>query len=77
MARAESASAICVYCHSEFSAAAGDLAGDLEDLGSATQLDEAARVLAQLETTVSELVHQIDGINVEELRRQIDAMPGL
>src|SRR4029450_8271342 len=35
----------CCGMLSEFSAAAGDLAGNLEDLGAGLQLDHAARVL--------------------------------
>ena len=59
---------------SEFSAAAGDLAGSLEDLAAGTQLDKAAPILEQLETMAQELVTQIDGITVEALRRQPDGM---
>ena len=53
---------------SEFSAAAGDLAGNLEELAAGSQLDEAAPILEQLETMAPELVKQIDGITVEALR---------
>jgi HPt (histidine-containing phosphotransfer) domain-containing protein len=55
---------------SEFSTVAGDLAGSLEELAAGTQLDKAAPVLEQLETIVHELVKQIDGMTVEDLRRQ-------
>jgi hypothetical protein len=57
---------------SEFSAAAGDLAGSLEDVAAGTQLDKAAPILEQLETIAQELVTQIDGITVEALRRQAE-----
>jgi hypothetical protein len=58
----------------EFSAAAGDLAGSLEDLATGTQLDNAAPILEQLETMASELVKQIDGISVGALRLQAEGM---
>ena len=54
---------------SEFSTAAGDLAGSLEELAAGTHLDKAAPILEQLETIAPELVKQIDGITVEALRR--------
>jgi CheY-like chemotaxis protein/HPt (histidine-containing phosphotransfer) domain-containing protein len=66
----------CCGMLSEFSAAAGDLAGNLEDLAAGTQLDHAAPILEQLETTAHELVKQIDGIAVEELRRQAEGKSG-
>ena len=66
----------CCGMLSEFSAAAGDLAANLEDLAAGTQLDHAAPILEQLETTAHELVKQIDGITVEELRHQAEGMSG-
>src|SRR5439155_17449468 len=63
----------CCGMLSEFSAAAGDLAGSLEDLAAGTQLEKAAPILEQLETTAHELVKQIDGITVEALRLQAKA----
>ena len=57
----------CCGMLSEFSAAAGDLAGSLEDLAAGTQLDKAPPILEQLETIAQELVKQIDGITVEAL----------
>ena len=60
----------CCGMLSEFSTAAGDLAGDLEDLAAGTQLEKAAPILDQLEAIVQELVKQIDGITVEALSRQ-------
>src|SRR5438445_13763319 len=77
--RDQDASRLCEAAHkccgmlSEFSAAAGDLAGSLEDLAAGTQLDKAAPILEQLETTAHELVKQIDGITVEALRLQAKA----
>ena len=59
---------------SEFSSAAGDLAGNPEDLAAGTQLDHAVPVLEQLETTAEEVVEQIDEITVEELRHQAEAV---
>ncbi len=64
----------CCGMLSEFSAVAGDLAGNLEDLAAGTQLDQAAPLLEQLETTAHELVEQIEGITVEELRRQAEGL---
>src|SRR5206468_1532313 len=48
----------CCGMLSEFSAAAGDLAGSLEDLAGGTQLDKAAPILEKLEKTAHELVKQ-------------------
>src|SRR6266542_1968423 len=64
----------CCGMLSEFSAAAGDLAGSLEDLAAGTQLEKAAPLLEQLETIAQELVKQVDGITVEALRRQAEGM---
>ena len=64
----------CCGMLSEFSAAAGDLAGSLEDLAAGTQLDQAAPILEQLETIAQELVKQADGITVDALRRQVEGM---
>ncbi len=60
----------CCGMLSEFSAAAGDLAGNLEELAASTQLERAATILEQLETMAPQLVEQIDRITVEALRRQ-------
>ena len=62
----------CCGMLSEFSAAAGDLAGNLEDLAAGSHLDEAAPILEQLQTIVPELVKQLAGITVEALRRQAE-----
>jgi HPt (histidine-containing phosphotransfer) domain-containing protein len=64
----------CCGMLSEFSTAAGDLAGSLEDLAAGTQLDNSASILEQLETMASELVKQIDGITVGALRLQAEGM---
>ncbi len=58
---------------SEFSTVAGELAGSLEDLAAATQMEKATPVVRELEALAHELVKQIDGITVEELRRQAEA----
>ena len=50
---------------SEFSAAAGDLAGTLEELAASTQLDNAAPILEKLERMAPQLVEQVAGITVE------------
>jgi two-component system, sensor histidine kinase and response regulator len=62
----------CCGMLSEFSTAAGDLAGSLEDVAAGTRLDKAAPILEQLETIAHELVKQVDGITVEALRRQAE-----
>jgi two-component system, sensor histidine kinase and response regulator len=62
----------CCGMLSEFSATAGDLAGNLEDLAAGTQLDEATPILDQLEAIVQELVKQIDGLTVEVLRHEVE-----
>jgi CheY-like chemotaxis protein len=59
---------------SEFSSAAGDLAGSLEELAADTQLEKATPILEQLEAMVQELAKQINGITVEVLRRQAEGM---
>jgi CheY-like chemotaxis protein/HPt (histidine-containing phosphotransfer) domain-containing protein len=64
----------CCGMLSEFSAAAGDLAGSLEDLAAGTQLDQAAPILEQLESMAQELVKQIDGINVGALCLKVESM---
>jgi HPt (histidine-containing phosphotransfer) domain-containing protein len=64
----------CCGMLSEFSTAAGDLAGSLEELAAGAQLDKAAPILAQLETMAQELGKQADGITVEALRRQAAGM---
>jgi CheY-like chemotaxis protein len=66
----------CCGMLSEFSTAAGDLAGSLEELAAGRQLDKAAPILEQLEAIAQELVTQIDGITVEALRRQAEGMDG-
>jgi CheY-like chemotaxis protein len=53
---------------SEFSTAAGDLAGNLEEMAARTQLEKAAVIVEQLESMAHELVKQIEGITVEALR---------
>jgi two-component system, sensor histidine kinase and response regulator len=63
----------CCGMLSEFSAAAGDLAGSLEDLAAGTQLDQAAPILEQLETIAQELLEQVDGLLIETLRHQAEA----
>jgi HPt (histidine-containing phosphotransfer) domain-containing protein len=62
----------CCGMVSEFSATAGDLAGNLEDLAASTQLDNAGPVLEQLEAIAQELVKQIDGVTVEVLCHEVD-----
>src|SRR5262249_22129835 len=64
----------CCGMLSEFSTVAGDLAANLEELATATQLEKAVPILQQLETIGQELVKQIDGITVEALRRQAEGM---
>jgi CheY-like chemotaxis protein/HPt (histidine-containing phosphotransfer) domain-containing protein len=63
----------CCGMLSEFSAAAGDLAGSLEDLAAGTHLDEAASVLEQLEAMAQEVVKQTDGITIETLHRRAES----
>jgi two-component system, sensor histidine kinase and response regulator len=60
----------CCGMLSEFSTVAGDLAGSLEDLAAATQLDKAVPILERLETIAHELVKQTNGMSIEALRRQ-------
>jgi CheY-like chemotaxis protein/HPt (histidine-containing phosphotransfer) domain-containing protein len=64
----------CCGTLSEFSTAAGDLAGSLEDLAAGTRLGNAAPILEQLETMASELVNEIEGITVGALRLRAEGM---
>src|SRR5207237_3074997 len=64
----------CCGMLSEFSTAAGDLAGSLEELAAGTQLNKAAPLLEQLEAIAQELAKQIDGVTVEGLRGQVKGM---
>jgi CheY-like chemotaxis protein/HPt (histidine-containing phosphotransfer) domain-containing protein len=64
----------CCGMLSEFSTAAGDLAGSLEDLAAGTQLEKAVPILEELETIAQELVKQVDGITIDALRRQAEAL---
>jgi two-component system, sensor histidine kinase and response regulator len=57
----------CCGMLSDFSTAAGDLAGSLEELAAGAQLDKAAPILEQLETIAQDVVKQVDGITVEAL----------
>jgi CheY-like chemotaxis protein/HPt (histidine-containing phosphotransfer) domain-containing protein len=63
----------CCGMLSEFSAAAGDLAGSLEELAAATQLDKAAPILEQLEKIARGLLQQVDGLSIDALRHQAGA----
>jgi HPt (histidine-containing phosphotransfer) domain-containing protein len=53
---------------SEFSSAAGDLAGNLEDLAADSSLDEARVVLEKLEPMANDLVRVVGALSIEELR---------
>jgi PAS domain S-box-containing protein len=63
----------CCGMLSEFSTVAGDLAGSLEDLGAAAQLDQAAPILDQLDMTARELLRRVDGLTIEALQQQVEA----
>jgi hypothetical protein len=56
-----------------FSTVAGDEAADLEDFAASSQLDKAPPILAQLETIAGELLRQVDGLSIEDLRHQAEA----
>jgi two-component system sensor histidine kinase/response regulator len=60
----------CCGLLSEFSTVAGELAGQLEDLAASAQLDIAAPILKQLETTARELLLQVGAISLEVLHHQ-------
>jgi HPt (histidine-containing phosphotransfer) domain-containing protein len=60
----------CCGMLSEFSTAAADLAGSLEDLAAGAQLDKAVPILEQLEKTARELLQQVDGLSTDALRHQ-------
>jgi HPt (histidine-containing phosphotransfer) domain-containing protein len=64
----------CCGMLSEFSAAAGDLAGNLEELAAGSHLHGAAPILEKLEMMAPELVKQVDGITVEALRRRAEGL---
>jgi response regulator RpfG family c-di-GMP phosphodiesterase len=64
----------CCGMLSEFSATAGDLAGNLEELAAGSHLPGAAPILEMLEMMAPELVKQVDGITVEALRRRAEVI---
>jgi HPt (histidine-containing phosphotransfer) domain-containing protein len=64
----------CCGMLSEFSTAAGDLAGSLEDVAASSQLDTAATVLEELEVTARELLRRVDGLTIEALRQQVEVV---
>ena len=53
-----------------FSAVAGDLAGQLEDLAIGAELDKAPPIVQQIEAGVSELLKQVEGLSIEQLKDQ-------
>ena len=57
---------------SAFSTVAGNQAADLEDVAAGAQLDKAPPILAQLETIAGELLQQVDGVSVEDLRHHAE-----
>jgi PAS domain S-box-containing protein len=58
---------------SAFSTVAGNHAADLEDLAASALLDKAPPILAQLETIAGELLRQLDGLSIENLRHRAEA----
>jgi CheY-like chemotaxis protein len=56
-----------------FSAVAGDVASDLEDLAAGGQLEEARPLVERLETMTQELLGLVGGMSLEALRRQAGA----
>jgi CheY-like chemotaxis protein/HPt (histidine-containing phosphotransfer) domain-containing protein len=60
----------CCGMLSEFSTAAGDLAGNLEELAEGAQIEQASTILEQLDTMADELVKQVDGVTIAALRRE-------
>jgi HPt (histidine-containing phosphotransfer) domain-containing protein len=53
-----------------FSTVAGGVASDLEDHAARGQLDEAPVLMERLDTMTQKLMHQVDDLSVETLRRQ-------
>jgi HPt (histidine-containing phosphotransfer) domain-containing protein len=66
----------CCGMLSEFSGAAGDLAGNLEDLAADSSLDEALVVVNKLEPMTNELVRVARGLSLDELRALSSAASG-
>jgi len=56
-----------------FSTLAGNQAADLEDLAASAQLDGAPPILAQLESIAQEVLQQVDGVSIENLRHQAES----
>jgi len=56
-----------------FSAAAGNVASDLEDHAAQGRLEEARPLVAQLETMTQELMRLTDGLSIDTLRSQAGA----
>jgi hypothetical protein len=63
----------CCGLLSEFSTVVGDRAGSLEDLAAGAQLDKVPPILERLETIARELLQQVDGMSIEDLRHQAEA----
>jgi CheY-like chemotaxis protein len=53
-----------------FSTTAGEVATALEDFASSGQLEQAVPVVRQLETMCEELARVVDGLGMEDLRRE-------
>src|SRR5262249_31737698 len=53
-----------------FSAVAGNVASELEDLAAQGQLEEARPLVEPLETMTQELMQLVGGLSLETLRRQ-------
>ena len=58
---------------SAFSTIAGDQAASLEDLAARGLLDEAMRIVEQLDKSATELARLAGGLTVETLRKQAEA----
>jgi len=56
-----------------FSTVAGGVASKLEDHAAQGELDEAQRLVQQLERMVEEVMRVVDGLSIETLRRQAGA----
>jgi hypothetical protein len=58
---------------SAFSTVAGNQAADLEDIAASARRDKAPPLVVQLETIAVQLLQQVDGVSIENLRHQAEA----
>ena len=59
-----------------FSTVAGSVASDIEDLAGEGQLEAARPLVDRLETLIGQLLPQVGGLSLENLRSQVASANG-